>query len=641
MTDAGLAKLSRAAGLEVEWTDAGGKVRQVSPGVQRTVLEALLLPAGNAREIKDSLARLKEEAARAAPLELAKPGARIKSRRSLCLIGEEGEQILKNKDGSVAAPRRPGYYAIKDSDRRLAVVPARAFLPKGQKSWGMGVQLYALPGGTTNGFGDFAALGQFTEEAAALKADAVAISPIHALFAARPGHISPYAPSTRLFLNPLYAPLSRAARSTTQGLVDWPRAAEEKWKALRAQFARFDRGNAAFKEFVRQGGQRLLDHARFEVLDARFQVQGLGDWRQWPKEFHNRQSASVDALTVDDRDIAFQLFVQWRADQGLQAAQARAKDSGMRIGLITDMAVGMDPGGSHAWSAPEEILQGLTVGAPPDLFNTKGQNWGLTNLSPLMLRRTGFAGFIGTVASAMRRAGGIRLDHAMGLERLWVIPTGADAHEGVYLRYPRDALLGLLALESQRHKALMVAEDLGTVPQGFRAHLAKASMLGMRVLWFERDQGGFLPPDRWDPNGAALSTTHDLPTLAGWWCERDLKWRTKIGIGKKQLAQERKARAKDKKEIWAMLRGAGAVHGQAPDRTKPSLFIDGAFRALAATSCPLALLAVEDFVGEKEQPNIPGTIDEHPNWRRRLKGDRLLKMRDAKRRAAILAGRRT
>ncbi|HKD48180.1 MAG TPA: 4-alpha-glucanotransferase, partial [Rhizomicrobium sp.] len=360
MSDAGIANLARSAGLEIEWTDAGGKSRHVPPEVLRAVLEGLTLPAGNASTIRDSLGRLKEERAKPAPLEIVRPGAKIRTAaRHLCLSDEAGGRIiLEGSDGIVVAPRRPGYYAITDSDRRMAVVPARAFCPHIEKTWGIGVQLYALPGGTTKGFGDFAALAGFAEKSAALGADAVAISPVHALFAARPVHISPYAPSTRLFLNPLYAPLDHPAVPDRGRSVDWRRAAGEKWRALRMAFAEFadQKNKSAFEAFVRQGGPRLLNHARFEVLDARFRAGGLADWREWPKEYRDHQSGAVREMGPDDPEMAFQLFLQWVAERGLEAAQARAKRAGMRIGLITDMAVGMDPGGSHAWSAPEEIL---------------------------------------------------------------------------------------------------------------------------------------------------------------------------------------------------------------------------------------------------------------------------------------------
>jgi 4-alpha-glucanotransferase len=309
----------------------------------------------------------------------------------------------------------------------------------------------------------------------------------------------------------------------------------------------------------------------------------------------------------------------------------------MTMGLISDMAVGMDPAGSHAWSAPQEVLQGLTVGAPPDAFNSRGQNWGLTNLAPHGLALSGYDGFIATLRSAMRHTGGIRLDHAMGLERLWVIPKGADPTEGVYLQYPFKALLGLIALESWRHRAMVVAEDLGTVPPGFRNKLARAHMLGMRVLWFERDaKGGFLPPQDWDKQAAALSTTHDLPPLAGWWSGRDLAWRRKLGL-EASPAKAQQERARDREKLWRMFVKAGCAQGPRP--SDPQIFADAAFAAIASTPSILKLLPVEDFLGEKEQPNIPGTIDEHPNWRRRLETATPLSGRRAQRRAKILKSR--
>jgi 4-alpha-glucanotransferase len=280
------------------------------------------------------------------------------------------------------------------------------------------------------------------------------------------------------------------------------------------------------------------------------------------------------------------------------------------------------------------VLRGLTVGAPPDIFNTKGQDWGLTNLSPHGLQDHGYSGFLATLRAAMRHAGGIRLDHAMGLQRLWVIPQGAGPADGVYLQYPIDALLGLIALESQRHRAMIIAEDLGTVPQGFREKLARTGILGMRVLWFERDaKGAFLPPLQWDGKAAALSTTHDLPTLSGWWSGRDLEWRKKLDQEAEPDTALRQ-RQTDRKKLWHMLKKAGCARGPVPQ--SPEAFADAAFAGLAATPGRLKLLPVEDFIGEKEQPNIPGTIDEHPNWRRRLKSAHPLSSPDARRRAAIL-----
>jgi 4-alpha-glucanotransferase len=610
-------RLARAAGLSPRWIDATGRGQTVKPESLRAVLTALGLPADNDRLAKESLAALRQRKHSPSPLQVARAGGAIgapQKGRVIRLWDEKGAfHDCRVEQGMLRLPAAPGYYRLDGEERRIAAAPARAFLPA-KRFWGIGVQTYALRGGTSAGFGDFAALAGFCHAAAGLGADAVAISPVHALFAANPGHFSPYAPSTRLWLNPLYATLPRKAPDRNGHLIDWPAAAKRKWRALRDLFER-QSDDAAFRAFVRQGGARLLAHARFEVLDARFRRLGLADWRQWPEDYRRPGGPAVRRLTEKDRDIAFQLFAQWQADRSLAAAQATARDGGMTVGLIADLAVGMDPAGSHAWSAQDEVLQGLTVGAPADDFNGQGQNWGLTGFAPQALAESGYAGFTATLQAAMRHAGGIRIDHAMGLQRLWVIPQGGGAADGVYLQYPLKDLLGLVALESQRHRALVLAEDLGTVPQGFRAQLARRHMLGMRVLWFERDGDRFLPPSRWDTMAAGLSTTHDLPTLAGWWKGCDLAWNRKLGRDPKPAAS-RQRRQRDKLKMWQMLKQAGDAKGAMPQSAAP--FADAVFAALGRAPCAFVLAPVEDFIGLTEQPNIPGTIDEHPNWRRRL-----------------------
>jgi 4-alpha-glucanotransferase len=633
-----LERLAKEAGLAVQWADVDGKAQTVAPDVLRTVLAALSFPAGNARQIADSRARLREACARPQPLIVAVPGGKIACRgRRARFLGEDGAVVeAAVRGGQVQAPRHPGYWRLEDEGRTLAVVPRRAFAMPLRPCWGVAVQLYALRGSA--GIGDFAALAGFAQQAAAQGAAAVAISPVHVLFGAAPDHISPYSPSSRLFLNPLYAPIA-GRDSAHSDMIDWPKAAAARLAAQRRAFEDFrrDGAEAAFEAFVRRGGSRLLSHARFEVLDRQFRAQGLYSWRDWPAPYRNPVGPGARALKPSHPDIAFQLFLQWRAETALAAAQARCRQAGMAIGLISDLAVGMDPAGSHAWSAPDEVLRGLSIGAPPDFYNAAGQNWGLTGFSPQGLARGGYDGFIETLRAAMRHAGGIRLDHAMGLMRLWVIPDGARPTEGVYLHYPFAQMLGLLLLESRRNRAVVIAEDLGTVPQGFRERIARAGLSGMRVLWFERDrEGGFLPPRQWDESSAALSTTHDLPTLAGWWRGRDIQWRARLDAAAQALKAERKQRARDRRLLWKMLREAGCAEGAMPSPAAPARFADAAVKALAETPCRLALLPVEDFIGESEQPNIPGTTAGHPNWRRRLKRKRPLAAAAAKRRAAIL-----
>lgn len=261
---------------------------------------------------------------------------------------------------------------------------------------------------------------------------------------------------------------------------------------------------------------------------------------------------------------------------------------------------------------------GLSIGAPPDLLNTRGQDWGLATFSPHGLRRHGYAAFIELLQAALRHAGGMRIDHAMGLQRLWVIPDGAAPAEGAYLRYPFADLLRLVRLESWRHRAVILAEDLGTVPDGFSAQLAEAGVLGMRVLWFERAQDGqFRPPATWARDAAAMTSTHDLPTVAGWWRGRDIDWRERIGLIHDRDAAEAE-RARDQTALWQAFRDSGAV----PDGSDPTP--EGAAAAacahVARAASTLALLPLEDLLALEEQPNLPGTLDEHPNWRRRYVG---------------------
>jgi 4-alpha-glucanotransferase len=295
----------------------------------------------------------------------------------------------------------------------------------------------------------------------------------------------------------------------------------------------------------------------------------------------------------------------------------------MRIGLISDLAVGMDPSGSHAWSRQGDILGGLAIGAPPDMYNPRGQNWGLTGFSPRALVGGGFSPFLATVRAALRHTGGLRMDHAMGLARLWLIPEGAAPADGAYLAYPVTDLLRLLAMESQRHEAIVVGEDLGTLPDGFHETLEAAGVHGMRVLWFERDGQAFAPPDRWDHGAVAMTSTHDLPTVAGWWQGTDIATRAACdrlgaGVNAADVAAER---AQDRVALWQEFAREGVAQGDPPppERTTPA--VDAALAFVARTGAPLCLLPAEDVLGLREQPNLPGSVDGHPNWRRRLPGE--------------------
>jgi 4-alpha-glucanotransferase len=287
----------------------------------------------------------------------------------------------------------------------------------------------------------------------------------------------------------------------------------------------------------------------------------------------------------------------------------------MRIGLIADLAVGMDAAGSHAWARPSDLLTGLAVGAPPDINMPDGQDWGLVAFSPRALIETGFEPFIATVRAALCHAGGVRIDHAMGLMHLWLIPHGSSAAEGAFLNYPLEDTLRLLALESHRHGAVVVGEDLGTVPPDFRARLHKAGVGGMDVLWFQRDEKDFLPPSAWREDAMAMTTTHDLPTVAGWWSGADIEVRSRLGTVREDEVANR---AWDRGLLWQAFVTEGITTAERPAPEDAGLAVDAALSFVARSPSPLVLAPVEDLLALAEQPNLPGTIDDHPNWRRRL-----------------------
>jgi len=662
--DAAVAALAAQAGLEVEWTDAMGARRHVGLDTLRAVLRALDLPADTTAEIADSRARLHCDSHSIPPLQVAKPGEAVRvadGARAILARPDGSRRALRlhpgrEKESTIRAPREPGYYRIEcdEGNSDLAVVPARCVRPlelaDGRKLSGIAVQIYSLRGGTGGGFGDFAALASFAKVAGRLGLDAVMVSPTHALFGADPGSFNPYSPSTRLFINPLFADVTQEGlpaeeETGDEELIDWRRAGPARYRRLRAAFALFREktNHDAFANFCREGGERLVTHALFETLDAKFRKDGITGFKNWPADVQTPNSAGARAyMRAGPEELEFQLFLQWLSARSAAAAQKAARES-MAIGIISDIAVGVDPQGSHAWSAPEELLRGLHVGAPPDIFNTRGQDWGLTTVSPRALQLSGYNSFIATLRAAMAHAGGVRIDHALGFRRLWVIPSGASPAEGIYLRYPQRALLGLTALESQLHRAIVIGEDLGTVPEGFRAELAAIGVQGMQVLWFERARGGgFIAPERWRRDAAGMTTTHDLPTVAGWWSGHDIDLQQRLHRLRTSEDQERRERSEDRARLWSAFRRAKCALGAAPPPDQPEAVVAAALQFIGKSRCGLAIAPVEDLLGERDQPNLPDTVEEHPNWRRRLKqGDPLRDETTRSRLHAFVSARNT
>jgi 4-alpha-glucanotransferase len=657
-----LALLAEQAGVDVYWRDALDRPQSTPADTLRAVLRALDLPADNADDIEASLQRIEQERSGRQPPRLvtAQAGDRfalpIAPRgRAWKLLADDGSLIregqLPSGEGQLDAPSIPGYYTLflDEDEVTIAVAPPRTFgigdIASARRPWGMAVQMSSLRRPGDGGIGDFTALETVAKAAAEKGADALAISPLHALFAAAPERYSPYAPSSRLFLNGLYVdPVRTSGEQTVRAvidthnlrqelaelewleLIDWPRAARARMTILRSLFesASVDLAHSErFSAFRREQGEPLERHARFEALHADFSAHGRpGGWQGWPEAFHDPASREVAAFAREhSREVGFHAWLQWLATRGLEGAQKAARDAGMAIGLVADLAVGADSGGSHAWAHQAEVLKGLSVGAPPDALNRLGQDWGLTTFSPRGLRDTGFKGFIGMLRAALAHAGGVRIDHVLGLKRLWMVPHGAGATEGAYVRYPLTDMLRLIALESHLHRAIVIGEDLGTVPADFRQVIGDKGVLGIRVLWFERAaDGGFVSPLEWSEKAMATTSTHDVPTVAGWWSGRDVEWRKKTGLDDPAV-DENAQRERDRVLLWRAMCASGSAWNEdaPPGLDDISPVVVAAAKHVAQAPAPLAIYPVEDILGLHEQPNLPGPTDAvHPNWRRRM-----------------------
>ncbi len=569
-----LRRLGQLYGIESGYTDFWGRRRRVSAATERALLEAMGIAAGSEREIAASL---REAAARpwrrllapvrvlappSDPLEVtfSLPRSHAGARVRWSLVEEaggvhEGEAAIDDLPTVAEAEvegeryrrwrlRLPhelplGYHQLQlavggaagetvGGSSGLIVAPPRCFLPEeepdgGRRLWGLACQLYGLRSERNWGMGDFTDLARLAEQAAGLGAAAIGINPLHALFPADPGHISPYSPSSRLFLNVLYidpeavpelvespeaqAMLAddgfQAALGTARGaeFVDYPAVARLKLPVLEHLYAAFRqrhlaspdsaRGHA-FRAFVNEMGEPLERHVVFDALhEHAIRNFGAWAWQHWPEPYRRPGSPEVAAFAAEQRGrVEFFAYLQWLADGQLADAQARARAAGMQIGLYQDLAVAVNPASSVAWAHPGVSLSEVSAGAPPDWFNPNGQNWVLSPLSPLGLRESCYGVFIEALRHNMRHAGAVRIDHVMGLKRLFWIPAGASAAVGAYVRYPFDDLVRIVALESRRHRCLVIGEDLGTVPRGFRPAMQQAGLMSCRVFYFERDRKG-------------------------------------------------------------------------------------------------------------------------------------------------------
>lgn len=681
-------KLAKAAGIAIDWVDANGQPQRVAPDVLRKVLSGLGHPADNDEQAQASLQALNDahDSRSLPPLltaDYAQPLAlgRWFAPHAVCNVQQEDGASLELKldiEARLPGLLPVGYHELTVEGRHftVAVAPQHCYSAQdvarspNPRLWGLGVQLYSLRREGDGGFGDMLALEQFAKAAGERGADAVAISPMHAMFSSDTHRYSPYSPSSRLFFNGLYASpglilgenavasaLSRSGLGPEfhaleqLDLVDWPAASQAKLKLLRVLYEDFQHGAHPLREdfasFRHRGGEALESHCRFEALQAECVRTGQSqDWREWPEHWRNPAHAEVARFAQEHADeVGFHAFCQWLIARGLARAQEAARTSGMGVGLIADLAVGADGGGSQAWSRQDELLASLTVGAPPDILNRSGQSWGISAFSPEGLQRHGYRAFIEMLRANLSHAGGLRIDHVLGLNRLWVIPQGESPKNGAYLHFPLDDLLRLLTLESHRHQAIVLGEDLGTVPDGLQEKLAARRILGMRVLLFEQHHTGhFKRLSQWPDNALATSSTHDLAPLKGWWQSNDIQWSHRLELIDEQVERNwREDRHKEREGLRQVLdQDAPAFREEHAGVDEADQLIDASVRFLGHTRAPLVLLPVEDALGLIEAPNLPGTVDSHPNWRRRLPGasTTLLDTPDTARRLELLAAAR-
>jgi len=525
--------------------------------------------------------------------------------------------------------------------------------------WGPAVQLYALRSERNWGIGDFGDLLEAIRQWTARGAGLIGLNPLHALFAHNPRHISPYSPSSRLMLNTLYLDVEaiadfqeceaaqhhvaspefqqRLAGLRAQDEVDHAGVSAAKHEVLRLLHASFRERHAAvgsarataFRDFQAARGEALAHHATFEALQARFHAADPSLWGgpAWPESFRRPDAPAIAAFRAEHpEEVEFHAYLQWQADTQLAAAAASASALGMSAGLYLDLAVSVDRGGSDAWAHADLYAAAASVGAPPDEVNPNGQGWGLPPLRPDRLRADGHALFIETLRANMRHAGALRIDHVMGLMRLFWIPPDRSPRDGGYVLYPLEELVAIVALESERHRCIVIGEDLGTVAEEMRDAMARSEMLSYRLMYFERTASGAFKPGADCPRHALMAvSTHDLATLAGWWSGHDLVVRQELGLFPSPAVYEQQfaARAQDRVRLLQALQSAGllpegvSVELHGTPRLTPEL-CEAVHAYAAGSAAQVMLVQLEDALRLEDQANLPGTVDEHPNWRRKL-----------------------
>jgi 4-alpha-glucanotransferase len=580
-------------GIDPTYEDAAGTLQQVSAEVMSAVRKAMGRPPRTNRSLFEE------------PVKVLRQGDSLPLPAPAELRLEDGttRQVRAHLPTDVPA----GYHELTPlghsaSPTRLIVSPGRCHLPPNLRIWGWTAQLYAARSEESWGMGDLSDLRRFARWAQGQGAGLVLINPLHATAPLLPQEPSPYSPSSRRYLNPLYLRIDKIPgatrldqdirRLTARGralnqdrLIDRDQVFRLKQEALQLLWSYFD-GDPDFDRFVAEAGKALRQFALFSVVAERHGA----DWRQWPEQYRRPDSPDVEKYAGIEPDrVQFHEWLQWLMNRQLaQAAEFTP--------IMQDLPVGFSPGGADAWIWQDLIAGDMSIGAPPDLHNAGGQNWGLPPFIPHKLREAAYDPFIQTIRAVLHRAGGLRIDHVMGLFRLWWVPQGQKPKEGAYVRYPADDLLAIIALESQRAGAIVVGEDLGTVEAGVREKMSEHDMLSYRLLWFE-DQ----PPADYPEKALAAVTTHDLPTLVGVWTGADLEAQRHAGVTPDRAGNE---------QFRSKLVEAGEIEEDA-DVTEA---IMKTVEQLADAPSMVVMAELETACVAAERPNMPSAAGRYPNW---------------------------
>lgn len=549
--------------------------------------------------------------------------------------------------------------AAAQSTSLVVVAPRRCYLPpalaQGRRVWGPALQLYGLRSERNWGIGDFTDLAAAVRICGRAGAALVGLNPLHALYPDNPEHASPYSPSSRRFGNPLYLdveavpefahcgaaqaavrdPSFQARLQELRGLelVDYTAVARAKLPILQMLYREFRRTHLAredseravrFLAFRRSAGPALRRHALFEALQAHFRAHdaSVWGWPCWPAAYRNPASPEAAAFQAGHlEEVEFHEYLQWLIDEQLAAAGRASLETGLAVGLYMDLAVSIDRGGAESWSAQDLYAQGAGAGCPPDDFNLHGQDWGLLPMLPEQSRRGAHASFGATLRACMAHAGALRVDHVMGLARLFWVPYGELPDAGAYVAYPFEELMGILALESCRNRCLVIGEDLGTVPDEVRLAMETGGLLSYRVLYFSHSQDGeFLAPGEFAREALVTSTTHDLATFAGYWEGRDLEQRRALHLFPSEAlcARQFEERELDRARLLSALRREGLLGAEGSAAPSGAALAMDVQQYLARTPARVLSVQLEDVFGCLDQVNLPGTVGEYANWRRKL-----------------------